>query len=59
MPFRLTNPRMTYQLLENTMFRPLTEKMMEVYVDDMLTMSLRAEDHVCDLKRTFDILRKY
>lgn len=32
---------------------------MKVYVDDMFMKSLRVEDHVSDLKKTFDILRKY
>ncbi|XP_024037019.1 uncharacterized protein LOC127898886 [Citrus sinensis] len=31
----------------------------KVYVDDMLTKSLKPEDHVKDLRETFDILRKY
>lgn len=29
---------------------------MEIYVDDMLTKSLRMEDHVGDLKKTFEVL---
>ena len=32
---------------------------MEVYVDDMLVKSKRADSHLDDLKETFDILRKY
>lgn len=32
---------------------------MEVYVDDMLTKSLKDNDHVTDIKETFDILRRY
>ena len=31
----------------------------EVYVDDMLTKSLKLEDHIKDLQKTFDVLRKY
>lgn len=32
---------------------------MEVYVDDLLNKSLKDVDHVGDLKKTFDVLRKY
>lgn len=41
------------------MFCTLIEKTMDIYVDDMLTESKWAEDHVNDLRKTFDILRKY
>lgn len=59
MPFGQKNVRVTYQQLVNTTFRPFIGKTMEVYVDNMLTENLRAADHVSDLKKTFDILRKY
>ncbi|KAL0413040.1 UNVERIFIED_CONTAM: hypothetical protein Sradi_1505700 [Sesamum radiatum] len=32
---------------------------MEVYVDDMLVKSKKAEEHVKDLEETFSVLRKY
>ena len=32
---------------------------MEVYVDDMLVKSKKVEQHLEDLRETFDILRKY
>ncbi|KAL0445196.1 UNVERIFIED_CONTAM: hypothetical protein Slati_2242300 [Sesamum latifolium] len=32
---------------------------MEVYVDDMLVKSKKAEDHIVDLEETFAVLRKY
>lgn len=59
MPFRLKNARATFQRLVNPMFKPLISKIMEVYVDDLLIKSLKTEDHVRDLRETFDILRKY
>lgn len=34
-------------------------KTLKVYVDDMLTKSLKARNHVADLKKTFDVLRTY
>ena len=59
MPFGLKNVRVTYQRLLNSMFVQQIWHTMEVYVDDMLTKSLKPEDHVKDLRETFDILRKY
>mgnify|MGYP001016412614 CR=1 FL=1 len=41
------------------MFSKQISKNMEVYVDDMLVKSKRADSHLDDLKETFDILRKY
>ncbi len=32
---------------------------MEVYVDDMLVKSVKAEEHMADLEESFGILRKY
>ena len=32
---------------------------MEVYIDDMLIKRKLKDDHLSDLERTFDILRKY
>ncbi|KAL5560504.1 hypothetical protein UlMin_036715 [Ulmus minor] len=49
----------TYQRLVNKMFKNQIGKMMEVYVDDMLVKSLKTEEHIRNLKETFDILRRY
>lgn len=43
----------------NKMFQKLLGKMMEVYIDNMLVKSLRAEDHISHLKQSFEILCKY
>lgn len=59
MPFGLKNAGATYQRLVNKMFCELLGKTMEVYVDDMLVKSLRAEDHIQHLKESFEILNKY
>ena len=32
---------------------------MQVYVDDMLVKSVREDDHLSDLRETFDLLRTY
>lgn len=41
------------------MFRPLISRTMEVYIDDLFAKSLKAKDHVYDLRGTFNILKKY
>ncbi|KAL5579748.1 hypothetical protein UlMin_012190 [Ulmus minor] len=59
MPFGLKNASATYQRLVNKMFKEQIGKTMEVYVDDMLVKSLKVEEHIRDLKETFNVLRKY
>ena len=41
------------------MFAMLLEKLMEVYIDDMLVKSLQAELHIHPLEETFQMLNKY
>ena len=59
MPFGLKNAGATYQRLMNRMFAPQIGRNVQVYVDDMLVKSRREEDHLKDLKETFDTLRSY
>ncbi|XP_056866528.1 uncharacterized protein LOC130512491 [Raphanus sativus] len=59
MPFGLKNAGATYQRLVNRMFAEQLGKTMEVYIDDMLVKSLRADDHLAHLKECFAILNKY
>lgn len=59
MPFRLKNAGATYQRLVNRMFRDLIGKNMEVYVDDMLVKSKKADWHVQDRGECFTILKRY
>ncbi|KAL0394875.1 UNVERIFIED_CONTAM: Pro-Pol polyprotein [Sesamum latifolium] len=59
MPFGLKNACSTYQRLVNKIFRSQIGRNMEVYVDDMLVKSKKAEDHIADLEETFAVLRKY
>ncbi|KAL5562780.1 hypothetical protein UlMin_032527 [Ulmus minor] len=59
MPFGLKNAGATYQRLVNKMFKDQIGKTMEVYVDDMLVKSLKTEEHIQNLKETFEILRMY
>jgi len=59
MPFGLKNIGTTYQRLVNKIFEPLISKTMEVYVDDMITKSVKEADQVQDLEETFKLLRTY
>ena len=59
MPFGLKNAGATYQRLMNRMFAPQIGRNEQVYVDDMLVKSRREEDHLKDLRETFDTLRSY
>ena len=59
MPFGLKNAGTTYQRLMNKMFAPQIGRNVQVYVDDMLVKSRWEEDHLKDLKETFDTLRSY
>ena len=45
MPFGLKNVGATYQQLVNKVFEPLIGRTMEVYVDDMITKSVKENDH--------------
>ena len=57
MPFGLKNVGATYQRLMNRMFAPRIGRNVQVYVDDMLVKSQREEDHLEDLRETFDTFR--
>ena len=57
--FSLKNAGATYQRLMNPMFVEYLGKIMEVYVDDMLAMSLMAEEHVGHLKKVFEVILRY
>ncbi|XP_021985736.1 uncharacterized protein LOC110881907 [Helianthus annuus] len=59
MPFGLRNAGDTYQRLVNMMFKGQIRHMMEVYIDDMVVKSKRAEDYLRDLEEAFDILDKF
>ena len=59
MPFGLKNAGATYQRLVNMMFKDQIGKTMEVYIDDMVVKSRRAEDHVKHLQTAFSILEQY
>ncbi|KAL0361700.1 UNVERIFIED_CONTAM: Transposon Ty3-G Gag-Pol polyprotein [Sesamum radiatum] len=59
MSFGLKNAGATYQRLVDKIFHSQIGRNMEVYIDDMLAKSKKAQDHVADLEETFSVLRKY
>ena len=59
MLFGLKNAGATYQRLVNQMFSKQIRRNVEVYVDDTLVKSKEEEDHLDDLKETFNTLRQY
>lgn len=59
MPFGLKNAGATYQRLVNTVFEEQLGRNVEAYVDDMIVKSREEEDHIDDLKETFQTLRRY
>ena len=59
MPFGLKNAGATYQRLMNKMFVQPIGRNVQVYMDDMLVKSRREEDHLEDLRETFDTLCSY
>ena len=59
MSFGLKNAGTTYQRLINKMFAHQIGRNVQVYVDDMLVKCRKEDDHLDDLKETFDTLRSY
>ena len=59
MPFDLKNARATYQRAMVTLFHDMMHKEIEVYVDDMIAKSQGEEDHIVNLKKLFERLRKF
>ena len=59
MSFDLKNAGTTYQRIMNKMFAHQIGRNVQVYVDDMLVKSQREDDHLDDLKETFNTLRSY
>ena len=58
-PFGLKNAGATFQRLVNKVFEKQLGRNMETYVDDMIVKSLQKEDHLEDLKESFEALRRH
>uniref|UniRef100_A0A2N9HYU6 RNase H type-1 domain-containing protein n=1 Tax=Fagus sylvatica TaxID=28930 RepID=A0A2N9HYU6_FAGSY len=59
MPFGLKNAGATYQRAMVTLFHDMIHHEKEVYVDDMIAKSRTAQDHLTDLRKLFQRLKKY
>ena len=59
MPFGLKNAGSIYQRMMTKMFEPQLGKNVEVYIDDMVVKSKVVSEHVGDLRKNFEILRKH
>ncbi|XP_059281345.1 uncharacterized protein LOC132035043 [Lycium ferocissimum] len=59
MPFGLKNAGATYMRAMTTIFHDMIHKEIEVYVDDIIIKSRKSSDHLTDLKKFFDNLRRY
>ncbi|XP_021762924.1 uncharacterized protein LOC110727653 [Chenopodium quinoa] len=59
MPFGLKNAGATYQKLVDKIFKNQKGRNVEVYVDDTIVKSKEKEDHIADLRETFETLRRY
>ncbi|XP_071904292.1 uncharacterized protein [Coffea arabica] len=59
MPFGLKNAGATYQRAMQRIFDDMLHKNVECYVDDLVVKSKKREDHIQDLRRVFQRLRRY
>ena len=59
MPFGLKNAGATFQRLVNRVFEKQLGRNVEAYVDDMIVKSLQKIDHLKDLNKSFEALRRH
>ena len=59
MPYRLKNVSATYQRLMTKIFKPLINRTVEVYIDDILVKNETQVEHVQHLEETFHLIRAY
>ncbi|XP_073137625.1 uncharacterized protein [Henckelia pumila] len=59
MSFGLKNASATYQRAMNAIFQDMINHFIEVYIDDIIVKSKKAEDHVEHLKKSFERMRKH
>jgi len=59
MSFGLKNVGATYQRAMVTLFHDMIHREIEVYVDDMIAKSKTEEEHLVNLQRLFERLRRY
>ncbi|KAL0455745.1 UNVERIFIED_CONTAM: hypothetical protein Slati_0913700 [Sesamum latifolium] len=59
MPFSLKNAGATYQRAMQKIFDDMLHKNIECYVDDLVVKSKIRQDHLQDLRKIFERLRRY
>ncbi|KAL0405438.1 UNVERIFIED_CONTAM: Polyprotein P3 [Sesamum latifolium] len=59
MPFGLKNAGATYQRAMQRIFDDMLHKNIECYVDDLVVKSKKREDHLYNLRKVFERLRRY
>ena len=59
MPFGVKNVGATYQRVMVTLFHDMMHRENKVYVDDMLAKSESEDDHIVNLRKLFERLRKF
>src|SRR3954447_21463224 len=59
MPFRLTNAPATFQALVQDVLRPLLDKCVIVYIDDILIYSQDEQEHAEHLRQVLHLLRQH
>ena len=59
MPFGLTNAPATFMRLMQDVFRPLLDKCVVVYLDDILVYSKTPEEHIKHLRQVLELLRQH
>ena len=59
MSFGLKNAGVTYQQAMVALFHDMMHREIEVYVDDMIAKSKTEEEHLVNLRKLFEGLRKY
>ncbi|CAI7870674.1 unnamed protein product [Closterium sp. NIES-53] len=59
MPFVLTNAPATFQMTMNEAFRPVLDKCVIIYLDDILAYSRDKKQHLADLEAVFSVLDKH
>jgi len=59
MPFGLKNGGVTYQRAMVALFHDMMHKEIEVYVDDMIAKSRSEGEHIINLRKLFERLRKF
>lgn len=57
MPFGLTNAPATFQYLMNDILRPMLNRSVVIYLDDILVFSKSEEEHKVHLRQALEILR--